>query len=277
MSENSIVFNILLYGLLAIFLIFAIFPFLWMVTTAFKDGGEVLTYPPKIFPSRLNWESFYKIWTDGNLMIYFFNSLKVASIATFTTILIAIFAAIGFSRYDLPYANGLKVLFLVSQLFPLVLLVTPYYNIMRILEILDTHLALIIAYISFVLPFSVWMLTNYFNAIPRDMEESAMIDGTTKLGAIFRVTLPLAAPGIVATTINAFILAWNEFIFAQTFIDSPDLRTLPIGLRAFMGQYQTDWNLLMAGAVISTIPVIILFMFLQRHVIAGLTSGGVKG
>ena len=177
----------------------------------------------------------------------------------------------------MPGSESLKVLFLVSQLFPLVLLVTPYYNIMRILDILDTHLALIIAYISFVLPFSVWMLTNYFNAIPRDMEESAMIDGTTKFGAIIRVTLPLATPGIVATTINAFILAWNEFIFAQTFIDSPSLRTLPIGLRAFMGQYQTDWNLLMAGAVISTIPVIALFMFLQRHVIAGLTSGGVKG
>ncbi len=277
MNENSTLFNILLYFVLGIFLIFAIFPFLWMVTTALKSGGEVLTYPPKIFPSSFHWESFQKIWTDGNLMIYFFNSLKVASIATVTTIIIAILAAIGFSRYDLPGSESLKVLFLVSQLFPLVLLVTPYYNIMRILDILDTHLALIIAYISFVLPFSVWMLTNYFNAIPRDMEESAMIDGTTKFGAIIRVTLPLATPGIVATTINAFILAWNEFIFAQTFIDSPSLRTLPIGLRAFMGQYQTDWNLLMAGAVISTIPVIALFMFLQRHVIAGLTSGGVKG
>lgn len=277
MNENSTIFNILLYLVLGIFLVFAMFPFLWMVTTALKSGGEVLTYPPKIFPSSLHWQSFQKIWTDGNLMIYFFNSLKVASIATVTTIIIAILAAIGFSRYDLPGSESLKVLFLVSQLFPLVLLVTPYYNIMRILDILDTHLALIIAYISFVLPFSVWMLTNYFNAIPRDMEESAMIDGTTKFGAIIRVTLPLATPGIVATTINAFILAWNEFIFAQTFIDSPDLRTLPIGLRAFMGQYQTDWNLLMAGAVISTIPVIVLFMFLQRHVIAGLTSGGVKG
>jgi ABC-type glycerol-3-phosphate transport system permease component len=148
---------------------------------------------------------------------------------------------------------------------------------MRKLGIINTHWALYLAYTSFVVPFSVWMLTNYFKAMPRELEEAAMIDGCSRLRSLVLVTLPLSAPGIAATSINAFILAWNEFLFAQTFIDSSSLRTLPIGLKTFMNQHDTEWNLLMAGAVISTIPVVLLFIFLQKQLVAGLTSGAVKG
>lgn len=153
-------------------------------------------------------------------------------------------------------------------MFPLVLLVPPFYVVMRNLGILDKHLSLIIAYTSFALPYSVRMLTGYFRSIPIDLEEAAMIDGCTRFDAYLRVTLPLAAPGIVATVIYCFILAWNEFLFATTFISTPANRTLPLGLQAFIGQYQVDWNLLMAGAAVTTLPFVILFVVLQRYLVA---------
>jgi multiple sugar transport system permease protein len=267
----------LAYILLAIFVLVAGFPFFWMVSTSLKTNAEVITVPPRFFPPELNWDSYIKVWTDSNFLLYFLNSIKVAGLNTIFAVTLAIMAGLGFARFKFKGSNQLQMLVLFAQLFPLVLLVTPYYSIMKILGILNSHKALYLAYTSFVLPFSIWMLTNYFKAIPSEMEEAAMVDGCSKLMALIKVTIPLSAPGIVATTINAFTLAWNEFLFAQTFIDSPALRTLPIGLRSFMGQYDTQWNLLMAGAVISTLPVIILFIFLQKYLISGLTAGGVKG
>ncbi|MGI9951818.1 carbohydrate ABC transporter permease [Moorellaceae bacterium AZ2] len=265
------------YGFLTFLLTIAIFPFFWMISTSLKDSASVITYPPSLWPRLVYWRSYWEVLTTAGFANYFLNSLKVAALTTIITIVLATCAGLGFARFKLPFGRQLQTLVLVSQLFPLVLLVTPYYTIMKKLGILNTHLCLILAYISFVLPFSIWMLANYFKEIPEEIVEAAMVDGCTRLTALTRIVLPLSAPGIVATTINAFILAWNEFLFAQTFIDSPALRTLPIGLRSFIGQYNTQWNLLMAGAVISTVPVVILFVLLQRYLIAGLTAGSVKG
>lgn len=257
--------------------IFAI-PFLWMILTSIKPTSELFSTPVRFFPEQgVYWRSYVEVWNSGNFDRYFFNSVLVASVATFGSVGISILAGIGFARYKLIGSNTLLLGVLLSQLFPLVLLVPPFYTTMRDMGILDTHLSLIIAYVSFALPFSIWMLTGYFRSIPVELEESAMIDGTSRLGAYLRITLPLAGPGIAATLIYCFILAWNEFLFATTFISSPELRTLPIGLQAFIGQYQTDWNLLMAGAVVTTLPVVVLFVFLQRYLVAGLTAGAVKG
>lgn len=257
--------------------VFAI-PFLWMILTSIKPTSELFSTPVRFFPEQgVYWRSYIEVWNSGNFDRYFFNSVLVASVATFGSVGISILAGIGFARYKLIGSNTLLLGVLLSQLFPLVLLVPPFYTTMRDMGILDTHLSLIIAYVSFALPFSIWMLTGYFRSIPVELEESAMIDGTSRLGAYVRITLPLAGPGIAATLIYCFILAWNEFLFATTFISSPELRTLPIGLQAFIGQYQTDWNLLMAGAVVTTLPVVVLFVFLQRYLVAGLTAGAVKG
>lgn len=257
--------------------VFAV-PFLWMILTSIKLPSELFTSPVKIFPEAgIYWQAYSRIWTSGYFAVYFLNSTVVSLIATFASVVLSVFAAIGFARYKLVGGHYLLLGVLLSQLFPLVLLVPPFYTVLRDMRLLDTHLALIIAYTSFSLPFSIWMLTGYLRSIPVELEESAMIDGTTRLGAQLRVTLPLAGPGIAATIIYCFILAWNEFLFATTFISTPELRTLPIGLQAFIGQYSTDWNLLMAGAVVTTVPVIVLFVFLQRYLVAGLTAGAVKG
>jgi multiple sugar transport system permease protein len=253
-------------------------PFIWMVLTSIKAPHELFSSRLQLFPrDGIYWEAYARIWRSGGFDRYFLNSLLVSSAATLFSVALSILAALAFARYRLVGQNALLLLILLTQLFPLVLLVPPYYTTMRDLGILDTHLSLIIAYVSFALPFSIWMLTGYFRSIPEELEESARIDGATRLGAYVRVTLPLAGPGIAATVIYCFILAWNEYLFATTFISSPQLRTLPIGLQAFIGQYQTDWNLLMAGAVVTTLPVVALFIFLQRYLVAGLTAGAVKG
>lgn len=262
---------------LVVCFVFAI-PFLWMILTSVKLPSELFTSPVQVFPrSGIYWEAYTRIWTAGQFGRYFLNSTVVSLIATGASVVLSVFAAIGFARYKLIGGHYLLLGVLLSQLFPLVLLVPPFYTVLREMRLLDTHLALVIAYTSFSLPFSIWMLTGYLRSIPVELEESAMIDGTTRLGAQLRVTLPLAGPGIAATIIYCFILAWNEFLFATTFISSPELRTLPIGLQSFIGQYSTDWNLLMAGAVVTTVPVIVLFVFLQRYLVAGLTAGAVKG
>lgn len=261
----------------AVCFVFAI-PFLWMILTSIKPTAELFTSPVRFFPQEgIFWQSYVEVWRSGSFDRYFFNSVFVSLVATAISVGISILAGIGFARYRLVGGNTLLLGVLLSQLFPLVLLVPPFYTTMRDLRILDTHTSLIIAYVSFALPFSIWMLTGYFKSIPVQLEESAMIDGASRLGAYVRITLPLAGPGIAATLIYCFILAWNEFLFATTFISSSELRTLPIGLQAFIGQYQTDWNLLMAGAVVTTVPVVVLFVFLQRYLVAGLTAGAVKG
>ncbi|NMC78914.1 MAG: carbohydrate ABC transporter permease [Chloroflexi bacterium] len=265
---------------LAAFAVAAVFagPFLWMILTSLKGPKEIFVTPVRLFPTMgWYWQAYLEVWQKGNFSRYFLNSVFVASATTAISVLISVMAGLGFARYKLPGRNWLMLCILVSQLFPLVLLVPPFYVVMRNLGILDKHLSLIIAYTSFALPYSVWMLTGYFRSIPIDLEEAAMIDGCTRFDAYLRVTLPLAAPGIVATVIYCFILAWNEFLFATTFISTPANRTLPLGLQAFIGQYQVDWNLLMAGAVVTTLPVVILFVVLQRYLVAGLTAGAMKG
>lgn len=265
------------YILLAIFVVVAVFPFLWMVSTSLKSNSAVFRVPPEIIPSKPDFSAYLAIWQNKGFFQAFFNSFKVASVTTICAMAISIMAGLGFARFDFRGQKKLQLLLLLAQLFPLVLLVTPYYTIMRKLDVIDEHMSLYLSYASFVIPFSVWMLTNYFRSLPTELEEAALIDGSSTLGALIRITVPLSSPGIVATAINAFILSWNEFLFAQTFIDSPELRTLPIALKSFMGQYSTEWNTLMAASVISTLPVVVMFIFLQRQLIAGMTSGAVKG
>jgi len=237
---------------LGVGLLFAL-PFFYMIATSFKGPGEIFSRPVTFFPVK-GWvfQSYLDIWTKGDFAKYFLNSIYVSSVSTLISVAIATLAGLGFARYKLP--SWLPLTILLSQLFPLVLLVPPFYVVFRQL-----------------------VLTGYFRSIPVDLEEAAQVDGSTRLGAYLRITFPLAAPGIVATIIYCFILAWNEFLFAFTFISSPAMRTLPVGLHSFIGQYKVEWDLLMTGAVVTTIPVVILFMALQRYLVAGMTAGAVKG
>lgn len=272
MIRTSVIMNIVM----CIIVLVAIFPFLWMLFTSLKEKGATMTIPPTFLPPKVTFEGYKKV-LDTHFLKYFFNSFYIALLTSFGALVLGIMAGIGFSRYQFKGSKGFKIGILVTQLFPLILLVPPYYLLMSKMGLLNTHASLMVTYCALTLPFCVWMLTNYFSTVPVDMEESAMIDGCSKLGAYFRITIPMAAPGIVSTAIFAFVLAWNEFVFANTFLDTPGLRTLPIGLRTFMGQYSTEWNVLMAASVMTTLPIVLLFIFLQKYFIRGMTSGSVKG
>ena len=262
---------------LAICLFFAL-PFIWMFMTSIRTAGDLFTIPVHFFPQKgITLQPYLDVLTTADFGHYFLNSTYIAGTTTIISTLLSILAALGFARYHMAGGRFLMMSTLLSQLFPLVLLVPPMFIVMRTLHILDSPASLIIAYISFALPYSIWLLSGYLRSIPVELEESAMVDGATRLGAYFRITLPLAMPGIIATFIYCFILSWDEFLFATTFISNPDLRTLPLGLYSFIGEFTVQWNMLMAGAVVTTLPVAILFVLLQRYLIAGLTSGAIKG
>lgn len=277
MRRRSKIQSLFLHAIMIILVFIINFPFLWMLFTSLKVAGETMTIPPSFFPKEVVWGAYVSVLSESIFLRYFYNSILISCITTGISLFLAILAGLGFSRFRFRGSKGFQLGILVTQLFPLILLVPPYFLLMRGMGLLDTHASLVVTYSAFILPFSVWMMNTYFKSVPIDMEEAAMIDGCSRLGAYLRITVPMAAPGIAATAIFGFVLAWNEFVFANTFLDTPELRTLPIGLRTFIGQYSTEWNVLMAASVITTLPVVILFIFLQKHFIQGMTSGSIKG
>jgi ABC-type glycerol-3-phosphate transport system permease component len=204
------------------------------------------------------------------------NSVVVAISTTAISVSLATLSGYAFSRFRLPGGRTLLYGILATQMFPSILLVIPLFVIMRNLHLIDTLKSLVLTYVSFVLPFSVWMLRNFFRTIPRSLDEAAMVDGSTRLGALWRVILPMSLPGIAATAVFSMIVAWDEFLYANTFINSASHRTVSIGLQSLIGEYSTNWGQLTAGAVITTVPIVVFFMLIQRN-LTQVLGGGVKG
>ncbi len=252
-------------------------PFLWMISTSLKDPAEVVLREPTIIPRSFAVENYIEAFQRGNFDRYLINSVVVAMAVTLFSLAIATLSGYAFARYKLRGGKAILLGILATQMFPAILLAIPLYILIRNLGLLNSLLGLILVYTSFALPFCVWMMRNYFLTIPKDLDESAMVDGATRLQALWSVVLPVAMPGIAATGIFSFILSWNEFLYANTFISSADLRTLPVGLQSLIGEYTTNWGLLMAGAVITTMPIVVIFFFVQRRLTQGLAAGAVKG
>ena len=261
----------------AVVVLWVAFPFAWMLLSSFKPMKEMFIVPVRWIPENPTFVNYVDLWGKMRFGTFLVNSFIVASSTMAIGILIAILAGFACSRFNF-YGRMLFMLFLlVTQMLPMVLIVIPLYMIMASLRILDTYLALIIAYTSFSVPFSTWMMKGYFDSIPIELEEAAMVDGCTRVGALFRVVLPVIAPAVAATGAYSFIRAWNEFLFALTLTSSISMRTLPVGLQMFIGEFSTEWGLLMAGGIVATLPVVILFSFLQKYIVQGLTAGAVKG
>jgi ABC-type glycerol-3-phosphate transport system permease component len=252
-------------------------PFLWMISTSLKEPAEVVLREPTIIPRTFAVQNYVDAFNRGNFGRYFVNSVVVSLAVTLISLIIATLSGYAFARYDLRGGKAILLGILATQMFPAILLAIPLYILIRNLGLLNSLLGLILVYTSFALPFCVWMLRNYFLTIPKELEESAMVDGATRLRALRSVVLPVAMPGIAATGIFSFILSWNEFLYANTFISSADRRTLPVGLQSLIGEFTTDWGLLMAGAVITTMPIVVIFFFVQRRLTQGLAAGAVKG
>jgi multiple sugar transport system permease protein len=255
---------------------FALAPYLWMFISSITPDSEAYGPEFRYFPHHPDFKNYPRIFQKVAFARNLRDSLIVATATMLLGLSISVSASYSFSRFRFRGRDALLLQFLVINMFPVVLLLIPLFVIMRILRLIDTYLALIVAYATFTIPFSIWMLTGFFNAIPRELDQAALVDGCNRLGAMLRVTVPIAMPGIAATGIYIFITAWNEFLYAAILTGTRVL-TIPVALQNLIGEYQIAWGLLTAGGVISVIPVLILFFFIQRQLISGMTAGAVKG
>ena len=280
-----------LHAILLSVVLVTIYPVLWVVSIAFS-GKQTLALsdlpPDPGFLDRLraitpwpgHWSAanFVSVMTDQPFGRWVLNSAAIALFSTVLGVFLACTAAYAFSRFTFPGRRAGMMAFLVSQMFPGTLMLIPLYIIMvQVLGLGSTRLGLVIVYATSSIPFSVWMLKGYFDTIPRELEEAAIIEGASAGMIFWRIVLPLAKPAIAITALFSFMTAWNEFILAATFMDKEDMYTAPVGLRFFVGGYSQQWGYFAAGSIIVSIPVVVLFLYLQKYLVAGLTAGSVKG
>jgi N,N'-diacetylchitobiose transport system permease protein len=267
-------------------LVVMVFPIYWMVATAFKPGHDILSYTPNWFPTHPTLSNF----TDAINQAFFWhavkNSLIVVTVVVALSLVLAFLAALALAKFRFYGRKGFITLILGVQMVPLTALIIPLYILMsragdvkgvnHVLGV-DKLSGVIVMYLTFVLPFTVWTLRGFLLGVPQELEVAAMVDGTTRFGAFVRILLPLLGPGLVATSIFAFIQAWNEFIIAYVFLHTPEKQTLMVWLASFTTLRGTDWGPLMAGATLCALPVVVFFLLVQRRIAFGLTAGAVRG
>lgn len=268
--------KIFVYVAVFLIVVFALAPYLWTFISSITPENDLYRTDFRFLPEKPTMENYVRLFTKVDFAENILDSLVVAVFTAMVGLAITVPASYSFSRFGFRGRNFLLMQFLVINMFPIMLLIVPLFIIMRNLKLMDTPFALIIAYSTFTIPFSVWMMTSFFNAIPKELDDAGKIDGCSQLGVLFRVILPIALPGILSTGIYIFITAWNEFIYAAI-LTNRQVRTIPVALQNMIGEYQIEWGLLTAGGVVSALPVIVLFFFIQRQLIHGMTSGAVKG
>lgn len=266
------------YVALAFYLVFLGFPLLWLLSTSLKSSGEINSLAVNLIPEQFAWGNYPQALDRQNLLRSAGNSLFVSVVTMVVTTLVSMPAAYALARFRGKLRAAGTVWILVSQVFPAILLIIPLFIVLRTLQLNDTMFGLILVYVTFTLPFTLWMLQGYVAAIPRDLEEAGSMDGATRFTVLRLIVFPLLVPGLVATAMFTFVAAWNEFFLALVLIQSPELYTLPLTLRTFIGlEGQTQLGPLAAGAVLATIPSLIIFGLLQRRLTSGSLAGAVKG
>ncbi len=275
-KERRVWRNIGLYGALLVGAVFAGGPVVWMLSSAFKSNADIFAYPPRLISNSFSASAFTTVLDNPQDVRFFVNSYVVGLCVTALTLLVAVVAAFALSRYRFLLREPLKVLIIGVQAIPPITLIIPLFGVVIAVHLYNSYEGLIFTYLVFTLPYSVVMMTAYFNSIPRELDEAARIDGAGSMRTLFRVILPLARPGLVAVGFYAFMISWNEFLFALTLTQTDNMRTVPVGLTLLMGQYNYEWNQIMAMSVLGCLPVIVLFLIFQRHFVSGLSSGAVK-
>jgi arabinogalactan oligomer/maltooligosaccharide transport system permease protein len=291
-GQRQLLANVVTHGTLILIVLIMLFPAVWVLITSFKTEQEIESSRITIIPENPTLENYEYFLTEQkeisggrgepsrtiNIFVRrAWNSFFVSAITTVIGVLLAATTAYAFSRFQFIGRRPMLIAFLVTQMFPGAILIIPLYNLLNEWGLLDRWEGLVLSYCTTALPFSVWMLKGFFDAIPYDLEEAAIVDGTTAVGAFWRIALPLTLPGIAVVGFYNFMTAWNEFMLAFTFMTSQQNQTLPVGLRSFFFQFDADWHIITAGSVVVTIPVMLGFFWAQRYLVAGLTSGGVKG
>lgn len=261
----------------AILLINGLFPAVWILFTSLKTEGELTQTPITWLPHAPTLSNYVTAFSDQPLHLFLFNSFMVALLSTALTLFVSVLAAYAIARLNLRYRGVILSAIVAVSTFPLVTLLVPLFETMRALSLLNTWAALILPYAVLSLPVCTLILVSFFESIPRDLENAAMVDGCTRIGALFRIVVPLAAPGVFTAGILAFVNAWDEFLLALSFNSSPQLRTLPVGIQMYQGEFTFPWPVISAALIVGIVPVAILIVIFQERVVAGLTTGGVKG
>lgn len=253
------------------------FPSLWMFFTSIKPANEVFTTPPKIVADNPTYSNYERVLFQTSIPRAFMNSVYVAVMTTGITLLIAVLAGYGFARFKFKGSGLLSTGLLFGQMLPTVVLVIPLFILFGRFNLIDTRTSLIIANLSASIPIAIIMLKSYIETVPKELEEAAKIDGSSGIGVLIRIIVPVAAPGVTAVSIFSFLNAWEEFLYALNFTQSAAIKTLPIALVEFSGQFQIDWGGLMSAATVISFPVLLIFFFCSKYFVQGLSEGSVKG
>jgi multiple sugar transport system permease protein len=256
--------------------LYCLVPFLWFVLTSLKSSAELTAIPPELIPS-FHWGFYQSALQNYGLLHYVVNSAVVAGATALITVAIGSLAAYAIARFQLTWTNFYLLLLLVVSMFPQIAIAGPVWTILDRLQWLNTYQGLVAAYIALSLPLAIWILATFFAEVPREIEEAALIDGCSRLQALYKVVLPLAAPGILTAGLLVFIHAWNEFFFALIIMTDPTVQTLPVGIALFPGEYTMPWGEIAAASTIATIPLVVLTLIFQRGIVRGLSAGAVKG
>ncbi len=277
MKKKRYIVKTVTYLLLCLLIVIAVFPAIWMLSTSIKQTTELYDMPPEIIPNHPTIQNYWNVLQTSKMYTAFFNSVLVTIVVVLMTLLISVLAGYGLSRYHFKGHRAIRLILLFGQMVPSVVLVIPLYFMFSSMHLLDTLPALIIADMALTIPMGVIMLSAFLQSVPKQLEEAARIDGTTQLGALFRVILPIAKPGMISVSIYTFIHAWEEFLFALNLTVSGTKRTLPIAISTFAGEFSVDWGATMAAAAIVALPVLLLFLSCNRYFVQGLADGAVKG
>jgi multiple sugar transport system permease protein len=265
--------NAVAYGLLIVAIAIVFFPLLWMLTVSVRPNLEVTKMPPDWIPEVFTFEGYLKIFGNTRFLLVFLNTMAISLVVTILSLILGATAAYALARFRFAGQRAVLMFLIITQMFPLVLLCIPYFRIFITLGLYDTRTSLVIVYLTFTLPFCILMLRSYFLNIPPDIEEAAMLDGCTRLQAIFRMLLPMSYPAFVGAGLYTFLLAWNEFLFAVVLIESWENRVLTMAIYSLMAEFVTDWNTMMAFSVLASLPLVVAFIFLQKFMVQGMTAG----
>ena len=276
LSFSDIILKSLVWAFLILVCIYCLIPFAWMLSTSLKTETEAFRIPPTWVPLEPTIDSYIGIWVRKNFAIYFFNSAVISLATAVLSTFFGALAGYGFSRFFFKGRRFLIGFFLSTQMLPGILLVGPYFKILSRFGLYDTRTGLIIAFLTICLPFSTWMMKGFIDKVPQELDQSAMVDGCSRMGIFFKIILPIVAPGMVATILFAFLLAWGDLLWALCLTSSENMITVTLGIARTVGEFRIIWPMLMAGSLVGGMPAILLYIFLQRLLVQGLTAGAVK-
>lgn len=274
---SSTLQSIALYLILSIGALIMIMPFIWMISTSLKEYAYIIEFPPKLIPENPSLKNFHKAWEANNFQLYFQNSLFVAVFSVILVVLFSAMMAYAFARFEFPGKEALFYIILIVLMVPNVVGIIPQFLLAKTLGLRNSLFGLILFYIAGSIPFNTFLLRGFFESLPRELEDAILIDGGNYFTIFLHMILPLSKPALATVAIFSFLGFWDEYILALTFIDDPSKRTLPVAIATFQGQHGTDWGLVFAASLIAAVPVIIIFVSLQRYFVGGLTAGSIKG